>query len=83
MIRDKKSAKTKGYGFVSLKDPRDFLKALKEMDGIDFVLLTFGLGKYIGGRPIKLSKSSWKDRNLDVKSLGKQKLPAGGISKKK
>ena len=34
VIKDKKSLKTKGYGFVSLKDPNDFLKALKEMDGM-------------------------------------------------
>lgn len=23
-------------------------------------------GKYVGNRPIKLRKSSWKDRNFDV-----------------
>ncbi len=33
VIKDKKSLKTKGYGFVSFKDPNDFLRALKEMDG--------------------------------------------------
>ena len=24
------------------------------------------LGRYVGSRPIKLSKSNWKDRNIDV-----------------
>ena len=28
----------------------------------------FSLGKYVGNRPIKLGKSAWKDRNLDVKA---------------
>ncbi|KXJ15064.1 RNA-binding protein 42 [Exaiptasia diaphana] len=55
IIRDKKSSKTKGYGFVSFKDPNDFIKAMREMNG-----------KYIGNRPIKLRKSTWKDRNIDV-----------------
>lgn len=55
VVRDKKSNKTKGYGFVSFKDPNDFIKAMREMNG-----------KYIGNRPIKLRKSTWKDRNIDV-----------------
>ena len=42
------------YGFVSFKDPSDFTRAIKELNG-----------KYVGSRPIKLSKSSWKDRNID------------------
>ncbi|KAL1240026.1 RNA-binding protein [Trichinella pseudospiralis] len=66
VIRDKRSNKTKGYGFVSFKDPQDFIRALREMDG-----------KYVGNRPIKLRKSSWKDRNLDAvrkKCKEKQKL---------
>eukprot|EP00092_Neocalanus_flemingeri_P031882 GFUD01034634.1.p1 GENE.GFUD01034634.1~~GFUD01034634.1.p1 ORF type:complete len:343 (+),score=110.36 GFUD01034634.1:51-1031(+) len=62
VVRDKRSNKTKGYGFVSFKDPMDFTKAIKEMDG-----------KYVGSRPIKLRKSNWKDRNVDIVK-GKQKL---------
>lgn len=56
VVRDKRSQKTKGYGFVSFKDPNDFVKAMKEMNG-----------KYIGNRPVKLRKSTWKDRNIDVR----------------
>jgi len=25
------------------------------------------IGKYIGNRPVKLRKSTWKDRNIDVR----------------
>jgi len=54
VVRDKRSNKTKGYGFVSFRDPADFTKAIKEVDG-----------KYVGSRPIKLRKSNWKDRNVE------------------
>lgn len=33
VIRDKRTNKTKGYGFVSFKDPQDFIKAMREMNG--------------------------------------------------
>lgn len=26
------------------------------------------VGKYVGNRPIKLRKSSWKERNIDVRA---------------
>ncbi|XP_066296244.1 RNA-binding protein 42-like isoform X2 [Branchiostoma lanceolatum] len=55
VIRDKRTNKTKGYGFVSFKDPNDFVKAMREMNG-----------KYVGNRPIKLRKSTWKDRSIDI-----------------
>ncbi|CAH1763003.1 18302_t:CDS:2 [Entrophospora sp. SA101] len=57
VIRDKRTGKSKGYGFVSFKDADEFVKAWKEMNG-----------KYVGNRPIKLRKSNWKDRNFDAKS---------------
>ncbi|BEJ12687.1 hypothetical protein CspHIS471_0211470 [Cutaneotrichosporon sp. HIS471] len=44
VVRDRLSQKAK-YGFIAFKDPEDFLKAWKEMDG-----------KYVGNRPIRLSK---------------------------
>jgi RNA recognition motif-containing protein len=54
IIRDKRTSKSKGYGFVSFKSPTDCTNALKEMND-----------KYIGSRPVKLKKSNWKDRVID------------------
>lgn len=53
VVRDKQSGKTKGYGFVSFKDPWDMTKALREMQG-----------KYVGNRPMKLRKSTAQDRTV-------------------
>lgn len=61
VVRDK-FEKSRGYGFVSFSDPKDFVAALKEMNG-----------KYIGSRPCKLQKSSWKDRNDHDKMKTKKK----------
>jgi hypothetical protein len=63
VIREKRTGKTKGFGFVSFTDPFDCATALKEMNG-----------KYVGNRPIKLRKSSWTQRELDVvrKKKGKK-----------
>ncbi|XP_050303336.1 RNA-binding protein 42 [Anthonomus grandis grandis] len=55
VIRDKRTNKSKGYGFVSFKEPSDFTKAMKEMNG-----------RYVGSRPIKLRKSTWRSRCIDV-----------------
>ena len=55
VVRCKKTNKTRGYGFVSFREPADFTRAMKEING-----------KYVGSRPIKLRKSNWKDRNIDV-----------------
>ncbi|KND02552.1 uncharacterized protein SPPG_03010 [Spizellomyces punctatus DAOM BR117] len=60
VVRDKRTNKSKGYGFVSFKDAGDFVKAMKEMNG-----------KYVGNRPIKLRKSTWKERTVDIKTLKK------------
>ena len=33
VVRDHRSNKSKGFGFVSFKDPQDFSRAMKEMNG--------------------------------------------------
>ncbi|KAF2348599.1 RNA recognition motif domain [Trinorchestia longiramus] len=55
VVRDKFTNKSKGYGFLSFREPDDYTRAMKEMNG-----------RYVGSRPIKLRKSQWRDRNLDV-----------------
>eukprot|EP00056_Hartaetosiga_gracilis_P018332 m.10620 g.10620 ORF g.10620 m.10620 type:complete len:287 (-) comp6643_c0_seq1:73-933(-) len=64
VVRNVRNKKSKGYGFVSFKEGKDFLKALKEMNG-----------KYIGNRPVKLRKSTWTDR--DIKTKRKQQNAKG------
>lgn len=53
IVRENRTKKSKGYGFVSFKDPQDYARAIKEWDG-----------KYLGSRPIKLRKSLWRDRSI-------------------
>ena len=48
VIRDKKTLKSKGFGFVSITNVDDFVRAMREMQGT-----------YVGNRPIKLKRSQW------------------------
>jgi len=41
VIRDKRSNKTKGFGFVSFKDPNDFTRAMREMNGKNLLSAEF------------------------------------------
>jgi len=64
VVRDKKTTKSRGYGFVSFSTPDDFLKSFKEMNG-----------KYIGSHPIKLRKATTelKPKVITQKSLEMKK----------
>ncbi|KAJ9523567.1 hypothetical protein QJQ45_007262 [Haematococcus lacustris] len=66
IVKDKRTKKTKGFGFVSFLTSEDFGKALKEMQG-----------KYVGNRPIKLRKSTTEERNmhLPAKKAKQQQQP--------
>jgi RNA recognition motif-containing protein len=33
VVRDKRTNKTRGYGFIALSDPSDFVRAMREMNG--------------------------------------------------
>ncbi|KAI9803808.1 MAG: hypothetical protein M1825_001688 [Sarcosagium campestre] len=51
VVRDKRSSKSKGYGFVSFSDGDDYFQAAREMQG-----------KYIGSHPILLRRSTTEIR---------------------
>ena len=53
MIRDKKTTKSLGYGFVSLGDCDDYVRAMRELNG-----------KYVGNRPIKMLPSKWTEKSV-------------------
>eukprot|EP01055_Gregarina_sp_Pseudo9_P004722 Gregarina_sp_Pseudo_9__4721@NODE_491_length_2716_cov_22_728054_g463_i0_p2_GENE_NODE_491_length_2716_cov_22_728054_g463_i0NODE_491_length_2716_cov_22_728054_g463_i0_p2_ORF_typecomplete_len239_score43_62RRM_1/PF00076_22/1_3e03RRM_1/PF00076_22/5_5e19RRM_7/PF16367_5/0_0014DUF2075/PF09848_9/0_0025RRM_2/PF04059_12/0_053RRM_5/PF13893_6/0_055Limkainb1/PF11608_8/0_19GARP/PF16731_5/1_6GARP/PF16731_5/6_3e03_NODE_491_length_2716_cov_22_728054_g463_i03461062 len=63
VVRDSRTGKTKGYGFVSFNRPEDMLAAVKEMNR-----------KYVGNRPIRVLKSKWKERDINS---SKNKADAG------
>jgi RNA recognition motif-containing protein len=47
VVRDKRTTKSKGYGFVSFKDGEEYFLAAREMNG-----------KYIGSHPVIIRKST-------------------------
>ena len=51
VVRDKKTMKSKGFGFVSLLKVEDYIKAMREMQG-----------KYVGNRPITMKRSQWQNK---------------------
>ena len=51
VVRDKKTMKSKGFGFVSLIKVDDYIKAMREMNG-----------KYVGNRPITMKRSQWQKK---------------------
>lgn len=52
VVKDKRTLKSKGFGFVSLTNVDDYIKAMREMQG-----------KYVGNRPITLKKSEWTEKS--------------------
>ena len=69
VIRNKITGKTKGYGFISVMDVNDYIKIMREMNG-----------KYVGNRPIRLKRSTWKDRSVKYST---SKMPDAVFIKKK
>lgn len=62
VVREKRTNKSKGYGFISFKDPDDYVKAMREMNG-----------KYVGNRPITLKRSTVKESMATKESIKQQK----------
>lgn len=64
VVRDKRTSKSKGYGFVSFSDADDFFQAAKEMNG-----------KYIQSHPVVIRKANTeiKVSNAKDKDRGKNK----------
>ncbi|KND90101.1 putative RNA-binding protein [Tolypocladium ophioglossoides CBS 100239] len=70
VVRDKRSTKSKGYGFVSFSDADDFFQAAKEMNG-----------KYIQSHPVVVKKANTEIKVTNVREKGKygkhNKKPGG------
>ncbi len=71
VVRDKRTNKSKGYGFVSFSDPDDFFRAGKEMNG-----------KYIQSHPVVVRKATTEIKVANIKddkgSRGQKKDPSNG-----
>ncbi|KAK4110478.1 RNA-binding domain-containing protein [Canariomyces notabilis] len=73
VIRDKRTTKSKGFGFVSFSDPEDFFQAAKEMNG-----------KYIQSHPVVVRKAKTEIKPQVVKedrNKGKNNKKGGGGNK--
>ncbi|GAM35825.1 hypothetical protein TCE0_017r04449 [Talaromyces pinophilus] len=72
VIRDKRTEKSKGYGFVSFSDGDDYFKAAREMQG-----------KYIGSHPVLLRRAMTEVRPVQDKrdKKGKKSGYGGGGGK--
>jgi len=66
VVRDKRTTKSKGYGFVSFSSTDDFFKAAKEMQG-----------KYIGSHPVTVKRA-----NTEIKVSTEQPKKSGKNHKK-
>ena len=67
VIRDKRTQKSRGYGFVSFSDGDDYFKAAREMQG-----------KYIGSHPVLLRRATTEVRPVSSSKAGKKQLGRGG-----
>ncbi|ROW16308.1 hypothetical protein VPNG_01771 [Cytospora leucostoma] len=70
VVRDKRTNKSKGYGFVSFSDSDDFFQAAKEMNG-----------KYIQSHPVVVRKSTTEIKPAAAKDKNKGKYQKKGFNK--
>jgi hypothetical protein len=57
VVMDPATKRAKGFGFVAFKDPDDYFKAFKEVNG-----------KYIGNHPVQLRKATTEIKKTVVKA---------------
>ncbi|CAD6504144.1 BgTH12-05881 [Blumeria graminis f. sp. triticale] len=67
VIRDKRTTKSKGYGFVSFSDGDEFFQAARDMQG-----------KYIGSHPVLLRRSTTEIKAVNPKDQRKNKAKSKG-----
>ncbi|RPB19532.1 RNA-binding domain-containing protein [Terfezia boudieri ATCC MYA-4762] len=67
VIRDKRTTKSKGFGFVSFSDGDEYFRAAREMNG-----------KYIGSHPVLLKRSNTEIRPVIPGDRKKKGGPGGG-----
>ncbi len=65
VVRDKRTTKSKGFGFVSFREADDMLRAWREMNG-----------KYIGSHPVKLSRAQTEVKKAMIEQKGLEKKQA-------
>ncbi|KUI62455.1 hypothetical protein VP1G_09589 [Cytospora mali] len=70
VVRDKRTNKSKGYGFVSFSDSDDFFQAAKEMNG-----------KYIQSHPVVVRKSTTEIKPASAKDKNKGRYQKKGGNK--
>lgn len=71
VVRDKRTTKSKGYGFVSFSDGDEYFRAAKEMQG-----------KYIGSHPVLIKRSTTEIKAVtpaDKKKMAKNGRSAGDV----
>ena len=71
VVRDKRTTKSKGYGFVSFSDGDDYFRAAREMQG-----------KYIGSHPVLIKRAMTEVKPSTVKDNRRGKRGYGGGSGK-
>jgi hypothetical protein len=64
IMYNKTDGKSRGYGFVSVLDPKDCARAIREMNQ-----------SWLGSRPIQVKRSEWKD--MEWKEVQKKKKRDG------
>ena len=69
IMTNKSDGKSRGYGFVSVLDPKDCARAIREKHQ-----------SWLGSRPIQVKRSEWKDR--EWKEVKKRERRDGRSKKK-